>query len=211
MRVAVSSGLLLLAIYYKYQKDLVRYVITCVLAYLFHYSALVILPIWFLSSTKINKWVYIAIIPISYAFGFIGVQLAKFIQYIPIAGIQNLLEHYTVEQSLDGANLFSILYLTKALLCLFFLFYAEKFAKESPYFILLIKIYTISIMVFALFFSINVVSVRVSELFQIVEIVLIPMLYYMSKHRFIGKCAIAAICLIYFNFYVFFSGYFPNT
>jgi hypothetical protein len=164
--------------------------------------------IWFFSATKINRKLYIWLIPISYAVGFMGVSMAKYIAYIPITGVNNLYVRYA--ESMQGANLFSILYLTKAILCLYFLVFVDKYKSVNPYFVLLIKIYTLSIAIYALFFSINAVSVRISELFQIVEIILIPMLYFASKQRMNGKLAITAISLIYFMYYVCFSGYFPN-
>jgi hypothetical protein len=208
MRVAFSSGFLLLAVYYKYRKDFIKFLIVCFAAVLFHYSALVIFLIWFFSATKINRKLYIWLIPISYAVGFMGVSMAKYIAYIPITGVNNLYVRYA--ESMQGANLFSILYLTKAILCLYFLVFVDKYKSVNPYFVLLIKIYTLSIAIYALFFSINAVSVRISELFQIVEIILIPMLYFASKQRMNGKLAITAISLIYFMYYVCFSGYFPN-
>lgn len=208
MRVAFSTGLMLFAVYYKYNEQLLKFLIVTTLAFLFHYSAILLYLIWLLPTKTINKSVYVLLVIGSYVLALIGFSLAHLITYVPISGIQNLYVHYTEVVESSGANLFSILLISKLLICLYFLITWEKYAVYSPYFIILIKLFAISLIAYCLLFSINAVAVRIAELFQIVEIILIPFLYYFSKNRIVGKTMITVIGLIYFVFYVNFSGWF---
>lgn len=210
MRVAFSTGLMLFAVYYKHNKCLLKFLIVTTLAFLFHYSAVLLYFIWFIPTETINKSVYILLVVGSYVVALTGFSLAYIIAYIPIMGIQNLYIHYTEAIDVSYANLFSILLISKLLICLYFLITWKKYAIHSPYFVILIKLFAISLIAYCLLFSINVVAVRIAELFQIVEIILIPFLYYFSKKRIIGKSMITAIGVIYFVFYVNFSGWFTN-
>lgn len=210
MRVAFSTGLLLMAVYYKYKKQLFKFLIAATVAFCFHYSAILVYLIWFIPSQRINKTIYIIAVLVSYILALSGFSISHLISYIPVAGIQNLYSHYSLSDQISGANLFSILLISKLIICIYFLIKSDKYAKESPYFIIAVKLFAISLIAYCLLYSINAAAVRIAELFQIVEIILLPLLYYVSKQRLIGKSLITIVGLIYFIFYVNFSGWFPK-
>lgn len=210
MRVAFSTGLLLLAVYYKFNNNLLRFLIAATIAFFFHYSAILVYFIWFISTKKINKVIWISMVLVSYIIALTGFSVTYLISYIPVEGLQNLYIHYSEIVEQTGANLLSILFISKIFICIYFLFKWDKYAKESPYFVVVVKLFAISLIAYCLLFSINAVAVRIAELFQIVEIILIPFLYYITEQRIIGKLLITIIGLIYFIFYVNFSGWFPN-
>lgn len=209
MRVAFSTGLFLLAVYYKFNNKLFKFLIAATIAFFFHYSAILVYLVWFIPTKKINKTIWILAVLVSYVLALTGFSVIYLISYIPVEGLQNLYIHYSeIEQT--GANLLSILLISKLIICIYFLIKWDKYAKNSPYFVIVVKLFAISLIAYCLLFSINAVAVRIAELFQIVEIVLIPFLYYISKRRIIGKSLITIIGLIYFIFYVNFSGWFSN-
>ena len=45
IRAAVASGMLLLAVFYKVRSQFIPFIVTTIIAFLFHYSAILILPI----------------------------------------------------------------------------------------------------------------------------------------------------------------------
>lgn len=176
MRCAIASGLLLHAIYYLGINKKVKFFIVTFFAILFHYSAIVILPLVFLNIHRIRKFYFICLILLSYFIGGV-LPIETIIGYVPIEGIQSLWMMYddTVGEDI---NIFNAIQLGRTCICLFLLFYIDKIFLYNKYAILLVKIYAISISIFVLLSSVPVIAFRVSELYQIVEIVLIPMLIY---------------------------------
>lgn len=205
MRVAFSTGFMLLGIYFKIKKDLWRFLLVSTLAFIFHYSALLAFFVWFIPTKKINRGMYIAFVVGSYLLAIRGFSITNLIGLVPIQGIQTLYSNYAVLD--ESANLFSILLFAKMAMCIYFLWNWEKYASKSPYFVIEVQLFAISIILYCLLFTINSIAVRFAELFQIVEIVLIPMFYYISRNRVIGKTIISFVGSIYFFFYVYISGW----
>lgn len=205
MRVAFSTGFLLLAAFYRVNKQIIKFLLCASLAFLFHYSAILVFFIWFVPCKKIWKIPYLIILIGCYLLALRGFSITNMITLIPINAIQALFLTYSME---DGeANLFSILLISKILIACYFILSWEKYSKKSPYFVFMLNLFCISIVSYCLLFSINSVAVRIAELFQIVEVVLIPFFFYISKNRVIGKSIISFIGFIYFVFYVYFSGW----
>ena len=198
MRCAVASGLLLHAVYYLVNHDSKRFFITFILAFLFHYSSLIILPLFLLDVKRINKYFYIGLIFVSYMIGPIF-PIESFIQMLPIEGVQSLWAVYenTVD---DEINIFNAMQLGRIAICLFLLINIDKIFYHNKYAILLVKIYATSIVTLVLFSSVPVIAFRVSELYQVVEIVLIPMAMYALRGNVYFKRTILFIIGLAFLF-----------
>ncbi|HEY0772105.1 MAG TPA: hypothetical protein VGD31_17410, partial [Sphingobacteriaceae bacterium] len=70
---------------------------------------------------------------------------------------------------------------------------------------LLIKIYTISASVFVLFSAIPIIAFRLSELLQIVQIILIPFLLYLVRPYYAALFAIIAFALMIMTVDLFYA------
>ena len=117
-----------------------------------------------------------ALIAFAYIVGGI-VPISDLMQYIPIEGLQNLWMMY--EHTLgDEVNIFNAVQLGRVTICLLLLYFIDRISIYNKYAILLVKIYAISIAALVLFSSVPVIAFRVSELYQVVEVVLIPMAVY---------------------------------
>ena len=171
MRCAVASGLLLHAVYFVWKRNLLAFLIVTSVAVLFHYSAVIIFPLWCLNTTKSQKFFYIGLIVIAYMLGGI-LSLVNYIQYIPIKGINELWSSY--RSTIGGdINIYNGVTLLRVLLCLFLLISSERIYVRNKLVFLLTKIYSIAIAAFVLFANLPVVAWRVSELFMIIEIILL--------------------------------------
>ncbi len=196
MRCAIASGLLLHAVYYLGNRDSKRFLLTFGLAFSFHYSSLIILPLWFLNTKRSYKYFYIGLIALAYVVGGV-LPMASLMQYLPIEGLQNLWMMYedTVGNEI---NVFNAMQLGRVAICIFLLLFIERVAAYNKYAILMVKIYAISIAALVLFSSVPVIAFRVSELYQVVEIVLIPMIVYAVKGNvFLKRAAIFVIGLAF--------------
>lgn len=194
IRCGIASSFFLLAIYSKVNHNLKKFIFFSFLAFLFHYSAIIIFPLWFLSTTRSHKYLYLILIVLCYLWG-TSFPIANLIQYIPIAGIQNLWKMY--EHTLgDEMNIFGIMQLFRLGICIFLFIFIDKISLYNKYAIFLLKIYALSIVAFVLFSGVPTMAQRISELYQVVEILLIPMLVYTIKCNIFIK----RLCVVSFGF-----------
>lgn len=205
MRAAVSTGIFLFCCKYKFEKKTLKYFSGIVIALMFHWSALLMIPVWFLNEKNLNKEFYIISLLGSFSLAYVGMFATKFISYIPIAEIQQIYAGYSLTNDLQSSfNLFSIVILSKVLLCIFMLCLSKRITIKDIKYVYFIKIYTISLIIYALLGDITVAAVRLSEFYQIIEIILIPMICYIFKDKDVGKIIVFSIAGIYiwFNFCV---------
>jgi hypothetical protein len=206
IRVGVASALILLSLKYLLNKQYNIYIIFILIAFTFHYTAILLLPILFLNSQSINKLIWFFILLFSLLLVFNGYTFANFLNIFtfgPLSFIFNT--HVNQNNSIltDKVNIFNIIFIIRISIALFLLYNIDFLNYINPYSILLIKIYIIGLISFLLFSDITVISFRISELFYVVEIILFPMLIYlfkpikMSKIIFIGILSI----FIYINLF----------
>ena len=202
MRCAVASGLLLWAVYYLVNRNSMRFISISILAFLFHYSAIIIFPLWFLNVNRSYKYFYIVLIVVAYIIRG-NFPIADLIQYFPIEGIQNLWEMYEYSYG-NEINVFNSMQLGRVCLCGLLFFYIDEISRYNKYAILLLKIYALSIVAYVLFSSVPVMTFRISEFYQVVEILIIPMIVYVFKGRKFLKYALVlafGLSLLLMNIY----------
>lgn len=186
IRCAIASGLLLHAVYYIVNKDLKSFIIVSSVAFLCHYSAAVIFPLWFLNAQKTRKIIFFSLIILSYTLALLGFSITNLIEIVPIVGIQN---RWTIYQNViyESANIFGYVQLCRIAICIFIGIYLDAISVKNKYAILLWKIYVISISVLPLCMDMQVVAYRVSQFYQVVEFVLIPMIIYVNRFTLFFK------------------------
>lgn len=206
MRAAISSGFFLISIYYLVYRDLKIYFSLTILAILFHWTALVMIPLWFLSENKIRKNLYYYLIIGSYVFAFLGGSIAEFIPYIPINAIKSAYIGYISTMELNDYNLFSGLILLKAILAFIFVSQIYKLIQYNKCAIIVVKIYIFSIVSYLVFSTLPVAAARISEFLQVTEIILYPMVIYLFPYKkwILGKFLnlLIGFSLWWFNVYV---------
>ena len=206
IRAGVASALLLLCIKPIYDRDLKKFLLFALLGFVFHYSAIVILPLWFLG-LKARKIFLLFSIPIAYIIYFSGINL---ITTIPISVIQSKISIYQSLMEMGNEesiliNVFNLVFLGKITLFYFLLTKYELIASYNKYVPILMKIYCISLISYPVLAVMPPIATRISELFAIVEIVLLPLLYYAFKPIWFSKSIVffIGICFLLVNlFYV---------
>lgn len=195
IRTGVASAFLLLSIKPNMERNLKKFLLFAILGFLFHYSAILILPLWFLSK-KINVKILGISIFVGYASFFLGLN---FVRIIPIPGIQEKIQAYLTLQEINNeeVNVFGYLYLLRILIFYILLFNYKKFSKYNIYFPLLLNIYAISLVAFTIFGKIPAFSSRVSELMGVVEIILIPMLVYLFRVQILSRLIVVLVALLF--------------
>lgn len=201
IRASVASALLLVAIPYIYSREFKKFCIVVLVATLFHYSAAVFLPLWFIKTDKSNKYFFITMLVLSYAIAVFNISLTKIFAIIPFAPTQVLYASYAAKVD-DYVNVFNILQLGRCLLCLVFWWFVDFVQQKYKLFITLLKIYTISLCMLPLFADVAAIAVRLSQLLLVVEMILVPVgLYFIIKQEKLAKMLVGfySVLLLYFT------------
>jgi hypothetical protein len=186
IRVGIASGILLLCIKPLYERNFKSFFFLVLVAISFHYSSVIILPLWFLTPYSLNRNFYLSIVPLSYIMVVCGLTLGFLIKQLPIEQVQKLYSMYTLQIENgegDVINLFNSLQILRCCILMFLIYSINIIESKNKYAVILIKIYTVALTCFILFSDIPVVSFRISELLSIVEIILIPLLLYVFKEK----------------------------
>ena len=211
IRVAVASALLLWSTKFLTERNATKFFSLSILAILFHYSAAIILPFWFINPNKSHKRLYLLMIPAAYMLAIMGYSFGHLVGAIPVEQIQTLWTMYEKRMEFDGGteiNIFNSMHLIRCAMSMFIMFNIDKISKYVPTAVVWAKMYIISLVAFLLLSDIPVLSFRISELLQIVEILLIPSIVLVPKYRQLGRYMIigfAAVCIfvnVFYNQYI---------
>jgi len=197
IRAGVAGGFFLLSIKPLYDKKWFQFIGCCIFAFLFHYSAIIMLALPLLNTRKINRlwWgiaipsAYVVLPVIRLALGFlldISLGSAKIDAYL-----------FAISQTTETAiNIFSPIQLIRIIIAIAVLFYCDKCFKHNKFSYLLIKCYIIGIISLVMFSSVDVIAFRISEMFLLSEIILIPLICYIIKPIKLGKAASLGYCAL---------------
>ncbi|WP_297095251.1 EpsG family protein [uncultured Draconibacterium sp.] len=188
IRASVAVAFFLFSIKPLYDRSFKQFIFLTFCAVLFHYSAFMLIPLWFIKPQKLNKAFYLVLIPISYIIAGSGLSLTYLISFVPIPEIQILLEHhsYAMEQGIgDKINIYNLLQLFRCIICGILILLSDKIVVKNKYAFILLKLYTISVVTVVLFHDLPVVSFRISEFLGVVEVLVLPFLLYFFKQKII--------------------------
>lgn len=196
IRAGVASALMLLCVKPIYDRNLKFFLLLAFLAFSFHYSGLMILPLWFLNAKPQKKWL-ILLIPIGYLLFFLGVNL---IMSIPIPGVSDKIEMYQKLYEIGGdewtnINLFNLVFLARIAIFYFLIFKYDLLLSYNKYFPVLMKIYCISLISYPILATLPAIATRINEFYGVVDIILIPFLYYIFKPIYFSRAIVVFIGL----------------
>jgi len=200
MRSSVASVLVLFVIYYKMQGKTSYMVGAILLATLFHYSAMVFFALLFINPNKINRWFYIGLLAGSYALFFIGFDIRNVFPYLSYLTFldYNLTDYANSTKEVYGTlNGPQILRLSA---CMLFWIFAGKIKKFHPYAMVYLKVFTISLTMFPIFSSIDIMGYRLYEIFASAEAIGLPIMF-MGVFR---KKVLNRAAIIVYTFYFFY-------
>lgn len=208
IRASVSASLLLFCIQPLSKREPLKFFPLVVLAILFHYSAFLFLPLWFLSNEELtfkSKFIMGSIIPIAYLFCFLNLNL---VELIPIPLIQRKLDAYALAETMgkedsSGVNIFNLVQLGRCTLFYYLLYFYDTLKLKVQSLSIMMKILLISIILLPLFSFTSILSLRSASLFAVVDIILFPLIYYTIKPRVVGKVIVVLIATFFLFFYLY--------
>ena len=192
IRAGVASGCSLLVIYASLHKQYKRALLGVCIAVFFHYSALVLLMIPLLHKGYLNpktRYCLLGIIPLGYIMYFIGLDIATILCELPIVGDKISIYKELQDMGIAGdeINVFSVLFLIKVALVVYIAYYYDVIYQNNKSVTIFFEVELASVLAFLMFSSFPVLAFRISELYGVAELFLIPMLCYTIKQKSFGK------------------------
>lgn len=192
IRVAVASSIFLYSIQYLANGEKKKYLFCCCLAAFFHYSAFVLFPLTCMGNKTLNiKWKYfLFILPLmGYMLSSLHINLFSL---IPFPYVQEKIAVYEKARDMgfmgmDEINIFNPMYLIRLLLYYILLWKYDVIKNETNNLSILLKVFALSYICYTVFSFIPVVAFRVSELYGIVEILLLPYIINVVTPKWVGK------------------------
>lgn len=200
IRAGIASGLVLLSIPHIAERKPWHFLGFVGLAMLFHYSAIIALPLYLLTDSHLNRaWKILigSLIPIGIVLHYLKFDPLLFV--IPIETIRLKIEIYQQNQESTNIslNIFNLVYIVKYIILYILLFYYETIYNKAKYISLLLKIYALSLFAYTALSSNTIIAMRISELLGVVEMILIPYLYYLIKPKWAGAALVVFIAFVY--------------
>jgi hypothetical protein len=204
IRSAVAIGIFLLSIKDIKDKNLYNYLLKSSVAILFHYSAIIMLPLYFLSASKFSLFRYallpILAITIGAMTDYMITLLDKYVNLLP--GVLGYKMRWYVDLRKSGAyadiNIFNHFYIALLVIYYFVLFNIDKL--KGDYDILHVKLLGITLAAFYGLHFMPALAFRTSGFLGISIVLLLPSLIGIVKQ----KQAVFGLILIWLsmNFYV---------
>lgn len=214
IRAGVAAAIFLISVYYMSEgRKLVAFGVIAV-ACMFHYSALSLFPLLFLDNKpmcRVKKKMMASIVPMCFLLYFLNLDL---LTTIPIPYVTDKVEGYKAASEFGAVAKNSILNpfpLIKMAVFLFLLYFADTVERYVPSIHLLIKILGCSLVVYFAFSSITIISIRISELYGIVELVAYPCIAYIIRPKAVGTLFVCMIAIIEMVFNTIMWGFFDFT
>ena len=174
MRQGIALSFSLLAVYYVYIEKKILYWITCLVAFCFHYTALVFIPFYFLLRIKLSKrsallfCILCAILSFNNAF---GVIIDWCLEVLGNGIISYKIQTYSTNESFDDNLLLSFSTIRRLLIFLLILYSYEKInAPERMKQIIFWGGFS-TIVIYLLFSEVGYFSTRLSVYFRVLECV----------------------------------------
>lgn len=186
IRAGIGIVLLIYGIKFIKDRNLLAYVITILIASFFHVSCLLFLVAYFMDWKKNNSIKNKIIIVVS------TIALIKYFQilsliflFIPDSESLVVIKLLSHQNTLDNgignrtADIFFVVILFKLIFNFFLHSFEKKIVMNEPYFILLTKIHFFGCILFIIFSDMHIIAARVSDIFIVFEILLIPMVIHL--------------------------------
>lgn len=196
IRAGIATGFILMALKPMYERKPGPFLGLMTGAVLFHYSALAALPLWFLPRRRRFGWFLWGIVPVGCAIYFAGANLLDFVFPFPV--IQARLQDNMAAQAsgvFDSVAVFGPAFFIRIVLYYLLLAFHSKLSLHNPRVTMLLYIYAIGLFIVPAFGTVPVISARLSDIFIVVEIVLVPMVVYAISPRRAGRSVVVAVAL----------------
>lgn len=205
-RQAIAIAVCVLSFHYIFQRKLLLYLLMVFIAMLFHKSAFIFLPAYWIYTLKLSRKQVIIIVASSFALTLVASSL---LAIVASSGLGSVSERGTLYLESGSDEAFGSAYSPMetmirgviyrlGLLAIFIVYFFDKYEKEEK-FRGIFNLYLISVVLFILFVPISVALIRFSGYYEIFQIFLFPVLVSLTKNK-IYKNMLMLLMIIYLGF-----------
>ena len=211
IRAGLAYAILMLSIKYIFEKDWKRYFLIVFIAWLFHRSCIVAIPLYFVCNwIHVKKWhVYVALV-FSFLVGIFGQSFVHSIVEDNASDL-NVGERYIdaggETKQLEGLGMRNPMIYFQCFILLMYTFLEERLAPLNKYYYVIRNAYLYSAMILICFCTYKVLSARTSSMYATMEFAIIPSLIYLfnKKNRMLAFLGTGVILTMIF--YMYFGPY----
>ena len=210
IRAGVALSIFYYGIYY-YSKKRIKFLFTVLFATLFHYSAVIFLPLVYMDKLKINRGIIFLLIVLGLLINSPIVELANYLTgVLPISDIQAKVITYTLESRAQQfkINLLSPFIISKILLGIILLTSQNEKLRNSVFINKMYYLYFFGLLSYIYLSPFPEIAVRISNYFFFSEIFLIPALIEVYKPKKIVKISIILFAIFSLIMNIKFTTYF---
>lgn len=202
MRASVSAGILLIAVRYIPRRRWYVYFPLVALAILFHSSAVVFIPLFFLPAKRMYRPFWMVLLGVCLIVGLSGVQLGKLVRFLPLEIVNNYLisyggERFVTDSTVGPIRIFMVIVL------MIMVYYLPQIQKRYPLATVCVGISICSQACFLLLGGMPVMPTRLGELLGTVDILTLAAFPLISRKYYYALLAVP----IAFGIYNAMTGY----
>lgn len=196
IRAAVAIAIFLFALRYISERKWYVYFPLAIVALLFHNSAVVFIPLYFLPRKNINRYIWGALLLGALLCGLAGIQIGVFSRYIPLKIVDMYMGNYLGSKEYVGSTI-GPMRVFECLVGLVMIWKIKTIQTRYPYAVVCIILYTISQMCFLLLGDIPVLQTRMGEMFASVNIFAVAMFPLISRKHYYLLMVVPLLIIIY--------------
>lgn len=207
IRAGLAYAILMLSIKYIYKRDWKRYFFIVFIAWSFHRSAIIAVPLYFICIwVKMKKWHVIVGIAASFLIGAFGQGFMHTLVEDNASDL-NVGIRYTdaggERKQLVGLGLYNPMIYFQCFLLLAYTFLEKRLASINKYYYIIRTAYLYSTMILICFCTYKVLSARTSSMYATLEFAIIPSLIYLfnKKNRMFAFLATGIVLTVIFYLY----------
>lgn len=210
IRAGLAYAILMLSIKYIHKKDWKRYFLIVFVAWLFHRSCIIAIPLYFVCNwIKIKKWHVCVALAVSFLIGLFG---QDFVHHLVEDNASDLSigDRYVdaggEKLQLEGLGMRNPMIYFQCFILLIYTFLEKRLVPLNKYYYILRNAYLYSTMILICFCTYKVLSARTSSMYATLEFAIIPSLIFLfnKKNRMLAFI-ITGIALTYI-FYLYMGG-----
>lgn len=194
IRVAVASAIYLFSLPYLIKGHRWRFLLCVVVAILFHYSALFLIPICLLSNKPFTKKELLLLYMLPVLLYFTPILSLETLSLVPIPFIQEKIVVYKEMIQYSGMfselNIFNIMALFRLFAYYLLLWKWDVVCNVYPNVPIVLKLMCYSICVYAGFSFLPVFAVRAQELIGVIDFIAFPLLALAFRPNWLGRFAV---------------------
>lgn len=186
IRHGFAIAIVLLAFADLFQENYRGFFIKTFFAFLFHASALIVFPVYFLIKKKniAPLKLLLALVPFL-IFVFIDLKtfISLIIEYLPLTQVQSKLSYYVLSEEYGSVLGFNMSLVLRLIFLLLLYRYHSLGKSKYYYYDTLWKLYYYGVILYMVFNSIGDIAIRSSLYFKTLECLIIPMLVDLGKGK----------------------------